>query len=61
MDAATRERYELANAAGHRYCRGLDDRYPLRADLPALLEELRGFYRAPAEAKLHHARMGLPA
>jgi len=56
MDGPTRERYELAHAAGHHYCRALDGRFPLRGDLPALLEELRGFYRAPADAKLRRAR-----
>lgn len=56
MDGPTRERYELAHAAGHRYCRVLDGRFPRRADLPGLLRELRGFYRAPAEAKLRRAR-----
>jgi hypothetical protein len=56
MDGPTRERYELAHTAGHRYCRALDDRFPQRADLPGLLRELRGFYRAPSEAKLYRAR-----
>lgn len=55
MDAATRERYEVAHAAGHRYCRALDGRFPRRRDLPELLAELRGFYRAPTSAKLHRA------
>ena len=56
MDDGTRERYAVANAAGHRYCRALQGRFPERADLPELLREVRGFYRAPAEAKLHRAR-----
>lgn len=56
MDGPTRERYALANAAGHGYCRSLHGRFPRRADLPALLDELRAFYRAPAEAKLRRAR-----
>jgi hypothetical protein len=55
LDAATRERYELAHAAGRRYCRALDARFPRPWHLPALLAELRGFYRAPSEAKLHRA------
>jgi len=55
MDPCTRERYELAHAAGHRYCRTLDGRFPRRGDLPGLLRELRGFYRAPAETKLRRA------
>ena len=52
MDAAERERYEAAHRAAHRYCRSLSRRYPRRSDTPALLHELRAFYRAPAEAKL---------
>jgi hypothetical protein len=55
LDAATRERYEVAHSAGHRYCRSLHARFPRRRHLPALLAELRGFYRAPAEAKLRRA------
>jgi hypothetical protein len=56
MDPPTRERYELAHAAGHRYCRALDGRFPRPGDLPGLLHELRGFYRAPGEAKLRRTR-----
>ncbi len=52
MGAADRERYETAHRAAHRYCRSLSRRYPRRSDTPALLQELRAFYRAPAEAKL---------
>lgn len=55
MDAPTRARYELAHAAGHRYCRSLARRFPHRLDLPALLAELRRFYRAPSQAKLRRA------
>lgn len=57
-DAVTRRRYELAHRAAHRYCRALADRYPARADVPALLAELRGFYRAPGEKKLRLALCG---
>ena len=55
MSAAARLRYELAHRVGRRYCRALARRFPRRADTPALLSELRRFYRAPAEAKLHKA------
>ncbi len=51
----TRLRYELAHRTARRYCRVLSRRFPCRADTPALLAELRRFYRAPAEAKLHAA------
>jgi len=55
MDREVRRRYELANEAGHRYCRELQRRYPRRRDTPGLLAELRRFYRAPAERKLRTA------
>lgn len=47
-----RERYRAAHAAAFRYCRRLERRYPRRADLPALLRELRRFYRRVPEQKL---------
>ena len=58
MDAETRDRYERAHEAGRCYCHGLETRYPGRADLPGLLEELRRFYRAPGPAKLATAHAG---
>jgi len=56
MDAETRDRYERAHSAGHRYCRALAGRFPRPSDFPGLLDELRAFYRAPGEAKLRRAR-----
>ncbi len=55
MSASDRHRYEAAHAAGHRYCRALDRRYPRRSHTPGLLRELRRFYRAPSEHKLRAA------
>jgi hypothetical protein len=55
MDAATRARYEAAHRAGERYCRGLALRHPGLGDIPALLNELRDFYRASPQAKLRQA------
>jgi hypothetical protein len=52
MSAATRQLYAAAHQAGLRYCRSLVRRFPHRADTPALLAELRRFYRASPEAKL---------
>jgi hypothetical protein len=52
VDAATRDRYETAHRTAHRYCRSLARRYPQRSDVPGLLAELRGFYRATAQARL---------
>ena len=56
LDAADRERYEAAHRAAHHYCRGLSRRYPRRCDIPALLHELRVFYRAPPADKLRQAQ-----
>ena len=55
MDAPERARYQQAHEAGHQYCRALERRYPRRRDVPALLSELRSFYRAPSQAKLRLA------
>jgi hypothetical protein len=45
-------RYERAHQAAWRYCRALSQRFPSRSDVPALLAELRRFYRAPGGEKL---------
>lgn len=55
MGPGDRLRYETAHRAAHRYCRGLEHRFPQRADTPALLGELRRFYRAAPEDKLRPA------
>lgn len=52
MDDATRDLYRTAHSAALRYCRALARRFPARADTPALLSELRRFYRAGPERKL---------
>lgn len=53
LASGPRGRYRTAHAAAFRYCRWLEGRFPRRADLPALLRELRGFYRRPSDQKLH--------
>jgi len=55
LEPSDRERYEVAHRVAHRYCRDLSRRYPGRADTPALLHELRSFYRAPGESRLRLA------
>ena len=55
MGARERHRYECAHRKAHRYCRTLQARHPGRAETPALLDELRRFYRAPSEHKLRLA------
>jgi hypothetical protein len=55
MSSATRRLYTTAHQVGLRYCRSLVRRFPHRADTPALLSELRRFYRASPEAKLRDA------
>jgi hypothetical protein len=52
MDRPTRRRYETAHRAAHRYCLSLERRYRRRCDAPALLLELRRYYRASPERKL---------
>jgi hypothetical protein len=52
---AERVRYRTAHAAAYRYCRGLERRFPRRADLPELLRELRAFYRSAPHQKLRAA------
>jgi hypothetical protein len=55
MGETDRRRYEAAHRRGLHYCRSLQTRYPDRSDTPALLAELRRFYRAPSEEKLRLA------
>jgi hypothetical protein len=55
MDAPTRERYAAAHGRARSYCRSLERRYPGRPDTPALLSELRHFYRAAPDQKLNAA------
>jgi len=55
MDAPTRERYTTAHQRARAYCRSLERRYPHRPDTPAMLSELRHFYRAAPDQKLKAA------
>lgn len=55
MSPVDRRRYEAAHRKALRYCRALQARYPGRPDTPALLAELRQFYRAPSGDKLRRA------
>jgi hypothetical protein len=55
LDDSARELYETAHRSAHRYCRSLSRRYPRRSDMPALLSELRQFYRAAPDQKLNAA------
>ena len=55
LDTATREIYATAHRCALRYCRGLERRYPQRSDTPAMLSELRVFYRNTPDQKLHAA------
>ncbi len=52
LEPASRHRYELAHERAHHYCRSLERRFPRRSDTPALLSELRRFYRASPATKL---------
>ena len=51
LDAAMLRRYWTAHCSAARYCGSLERRYPRRRDTPALLTELRAYYRASPEAQ----------
>ena len=55
LEPEARDRYQLAHARAHRYCTALARHFPRRADTPALLSELRRFYRASPDTKLRAA------
>lgn len=52
LDAPARRRYRTAHRRAERYCRRLARTFPQRADRPALLAELRRFYRVSPSDKL---------
>ncbi len=53
MDADTKQLYREAHRRAHGYCRALERRFPHRRDTPGLLAELRRYYRASPDQKLH--------
>jgi hypothetical protein len=55
LDASSRERYAIAHRRASAYCRSLERRHPRRSDTPALLSELRQFYRVAPDQKLNAA------
>jgi hypothetical protein len=55
LTPATRDFYVTAHRCALRYCQGLERRHPERCDTPALLSELRAFYRSTPSQKLHAA------
>ncbi len=54
LDADERARYQTANGQARKYAGALERRYLRGRDVPAMLAELRTFYRLPLEAKLGH-------
>lgn len=54
LSADERARYVAANAEARRYAGSLDRRYLRARRVPAMLAELRRFYRLPLEHKLSH-------
>jgi hypothetical protein len=52
------DRYREANRLAARYCQALERRFDLPAHDPALVRELRRFYRMPRETKLRHIERG---
>jgi len=53
MDDDTRRLYLEAHRCARSYCCALERRFPERSDTPGLLVELRRYYRASPEQKLH--------
>ena len=53
MGDETRSIYAMAHRVAHRYCRHLGSRFPAESDTPELLRELRRYYRATPDNKLH--------
>lgn len=56
LDAEERDRYAAAAHLAGRYCAGLENRYPPDRLVPAMLRELRDFYRLPQTAKVSRIR-----
>jgi hypothetical protein len=52
MDADERERYLVANSNARAYAASIEARYVTRGDVPAMLGELRRFYRLGVADKL---------
>lgn len=56
LDLEELERYQAATALARRYCTDLESRFPIAPFTPALLRELRTFYRLPQAAKIARIR-----
>jgi hypothetical protein len=52
LDADEHDRYRAANANAHRYTAWLEHAFVARRRIPAMLDELRWFYRQPLARKL---------
>ncbi len=52
-------RYRSASRYAGYFCRSLERRFPTAALMPAMLEELRTFYRLPQPAKVGHIQSAL--
>ena len=53
MDVETCRAYAMAHRIARRYCELLAARFPDTRDIPELLRELRRYYRATPDRKLH--------
>jgi hypothetical protein len=61
LEAEDLERYRAADGRARRYCGALARAFPRRRDTPALLQELRSFYRAAPETRLRCATKSVAA
>jgi len=60
LDETARQRYYEANRLAARYCRTLERCYDLVPGDPALIRELRRFYRMPKPEKIHYIEAEIP-
>ena len=52
-------RYQNASRFAGRFCRSLEQRFPAPQLIPAMLEELRAFYRLPQPEKVGHIQSAM--
>ena len=59
LKPAELSRYRTASRYAGRFCRSLEKRFPAPASMPAMLQELRAFYRLPQPEKVGHIQSAL--
>lgn len=59
LDPGELSRYRNASRFAGRFCRSLEKRFPAPQLMPAMLQELRAFYRLPQPEKVGHIQSAL--